>query len=124
MRKIKMGENGVTLVEILAALVLLSIVLIGFFSFFTQSATFTKHNKEKLTAVQIAEEVIADVRNGKYQDDTSIIKGDYEVNIVIEDGPADLILKKAIVTVNSLTDMGIKGSSFTTEMYFDGVLIP
>ncbi|WP_438311216.1 type IV pilus modification PilV family protein [Sporosarcina sp. FA9] len=119
MRKRKMGEKGVTLVEILATLVLLSIVLIGFFSFFTQSATFTKHNKEKLTAVQIAEDVVAKIRNSEYPDTNLEIKdySGYIVDIVIEDGPAGL--KKAEIKVETDTTTGIKGSSFTTEMYFE-----
>src|SRR5690606_7901361 len=56
------NNKGLTLVEILAALVLLSIVLITFMSFFTQSAKFTAHNQETLTAVQIGEQAVSDIR--------------------------------------------------------------
>lgn len=120
--KLKMGlrEGGLSLVEVLATLVILGIVFITFFSFFTQSATFTKHNKEKLTAVQVAEDVVASVRNGAYKVNSDFIKGDYKVTIVIENGPVNLKLKKAVITVKSLSKVGIKGSAFTTEMYFEG----
>ena len=133
-----MGEGGVTLVEILAALVILSIVFITFFSFFTQSATFTKHNKEKLTAVQIAEEVVAKVRGVKSLDkfdrmakldEYKIIGGVYVnttsyadcvVEIMVETGPVSG-LNKAVITVKTRTNVGIKDSTFITEMYFDEV---
>jgi len=112
-----MGEGGLTLVEILAALVILTIVFTAFFSFFTQSAIFTKHNKEKLTAVQVAEEVVADVRDGEFETGP-YDKDGYEVSIMIKSELVGLGLKKAVITVKSPSDVGIKGSSFITEMYF------
>ncbi|MBO0601343.1 type II secretion system protein [Sporosarcina sp. E16_3] len=133
-----MGEGGLSIVEVLAALVILSIVFIAFFSFFTQSATFTKHNKEKLTAVQIAEEVVAKVRviksldkfdemaklngykltNGVYVNSNSY--PDYEVEIKVGTGPVSG-LNKAVITVETHTNVGITDSTFKTEMYFDEV---
>lgn len=123
-QKKRLDERGMSLVEILAALVILSIVLLSFFTFFTQPAIFTKHNKEKLTAVQIAEEVVAKVRDGDYQvTNLGIIEySGYKVDIVIKDGPAGL--KKAEIKVKIDTITGIKGLSFSTEMYFDGVTPP
>lgn len=123
MKKQLQSENGMTLVELLAALVLLSIVLLAFFTFFTQSAKFTQHNKEKLTAVEVAEDVVADVRNGNYQESIEFIKNGYMVTITIEDLPINLMLKKAVITVESDFDSeeGIRNSTFITEMYFDEV---
>ena len=68
MKKQFQSESGMTLVEILAALVLLSIVLLSFFSFFTQSTKFTQHNKAKLTNVDVAEEIVAVVRNWGFKE--------------------------------------------------------
>lgn len=68
MRKYLRNNSGLTLVEILAALVILSIVLVAFMSFFTQSAKFTAHNYEKLTAVQIAEDIVSIVRTDEEPD--------------------------------------------------------
>jgi len=118
------NEKGLTLVEILAAIVILAIVLVSFSSFFLQSAKHTKYNNEKLTAVQIAEEVIADVRSEEYDkkigdlipDDTTTYH-DYIVAIEIKEGPSDL--GKAVITVTSKPAEAMKKSSFTTEMYFE-----
>jgi len=127
------GESGLTLVEVLASLVILTIVFISFFAFFTQSATFTKHNKEKLSAVDIAESVVADIRHykniskliefsrnaaGEYENTTSY--PGFKVKIEENNGPVDS-LTKAIISVETDTDIGVKGSSFTTEMYFEEV---
>ncbi|CAM3109086.1 type II secretion system protein [Filibacter tadaridae] len=121
MKKYNQDEKGVTLVEILAALVILSIVLVVFFTFFLQSAKFTQHNKEKLTAVEVAEDVVADVRNWKSKENGKYVNNSYDgydVNIVIQPGPAGL--QKARITVETFSKEGIKESSFTTEMYFGG----
>lgn len=110
-------ENGLTLVEILAALVILGIVLVSVMSFFTQSAKFTAHNNEKLTNVQVAEEVIAEVRRGVYTDDQSFNKDQYSIEIDVKPGPGDLDL--AIITVHSPVGAGIDEPKFTTQMYFE-----
>ncbi|AOV07588.1 type IV pilus modification PilV family protein [Sporosarcina ureilytica] len=116
-------ESGLTLIEVLASIVILSIVLISFSSLLLQSTKHTKYNKEKLTAVQVAEEIVAEVRSGNYQQSTTIIGSagkryeGYKIAIEIDNGPADL--KKALITVTSLPETGMKKSSFTTEMYFD-----
>ena len=116
MKRLIRNEKGLTLVEILAALVILGIVLVGVMSFFTQSAKFTAHNNEKLTNVQVAEEVIGEVRIGTYKSDTIFNKGDYAIGIDVETGPGDLEL--AIITVNSPAGAGINEPEFTTQMYF------
>jgi len=120
-KKYLQNEKGLTLVEILAAVVILAIVLVSFSNFFLQSAKHTKYNNEKLTAVQVAEEVIADVRIGKYQSEDvfPIIIGDYKVELELEGGPENLKLKKAVITVTSLSGSGIKKSPFISEMYFE-----
>jgi type IV pilus assembly protein PilA len=55
-------QNGMTLVEILAAILIMSLVLITFMALFVQSAKYTAHNRETLTSVEIAENVIGKVR--------------------------------------------------------------
>ncbi|WKA56193.1 type IV pilus modification PilV family protein [Planococcus shixiaomingii] len=128
------SEYGMTLVELLAAIVLLGIVLVAFMSFFTQSAKFTAHNHETLTAIQVAEEVVADVRgikkledlkklnntlqNRKIIDDINYLP--YIVIIEEKDAPTsvNLKLKKAVITVKSAPGAGINEPEFITEMYF------
>lgn len=134
------NEEGMTLVELLAAIVLLGIVLVAFMSFFTQSAKFTAHNHETLTAVQVAEEVVADVRNlnavialkdtknyklkNNYIEDKTTYE-QYVITVVEENlevpsqsNPVQkLLLKKAKVSVKSKPGYGINEPEFKTEMY-------
>ena len=123
------NEGGLTLVEIIVALLILSIILLSFFTFFTQSAKFTNHNKENLTAVQVAEDVVAEIRpvnsideldgytqiNGTYVN--SLTYTPFEVKITIIDGPVTE-LKKANIAVKSTSTIGIQNKEYRTEMYF------
>ncbi|WP_026572292.1 PulJ/GspJ family protein [Bacillus sp. UNC438CL73TsuS30] len=52
------SQKGLTLIEILVSIVLLSIILTSFMGFFTQSAIFTKKNEQKLGTVQTAQKFI------------------------------------------------------------------
>lgn len=47
------NKNGITLVELLAAIVILGILITGFFQFFIQSANYADHNEDKLQAVNV-----------------------------------------------------------------------
>lgn len=116
MKIYKQKEEGLTLVEILAALVILGIVLVSFMSFFSQSAKFTTFNNEKLTAVQVAEDVVASVRenNLNYQD----LYPEYKIDVVRSDGPTTN-LKHAKITVKAVTGTRTNEPGFTTEMYYE-----
>ena len=135
------NNNGLTLVEILAALVLLSIVLVAFMSFFTQSAKFTAHNYETLTAVQVGEDVVGQLRD---EEDTALLEKipctneelenreaidfikcesivdytTYNVLLFEMDGPTEG-LKKVKIIIESLEGKGINKPEFETEMYFE-----
>lgn len=115
------NQKGLTLVEILAAIVILTIVLLSFSSFFIQSAKNTQYNKEKLTSVEVAEEVVAEVRNGYFIASEKQTRNGYEVEIIITDGPDSSLpnLKKAEIKVKPDNTTGTKKSPFTTEMYFE-----
>lgn len=56
-------NKGFTLVEILVTLVILSIILLSFMSFFSQSSLFAQKNNEKLTAINLAQETIVSIKN-------------------------------------------------------------
>lgn len=116
MKKALFKENGMTLVELLAAIALLGIVLFTFMSIFTQSAKFSAHNQETLTAVQVAEEIVAEVRIGSYSDSEAFTKHGYDIELVIEEGPQNL--KLATISVKSPEGAGINSPEFTTQMYF------
>ncbi|MTT31745.1 prepilin-type N-terminal cleavage/methylation domain-containing protein [Terrilactibacillus sp. BCM23-1] len=53
------NDKGMTLIEILAAITLLSVVLISFASFFIQSGRVTTFNGVKSTALQLAQNQIS-----------------------------------------------------------------
>lgn len=137
--KLQSGQ-GMTLVELLAAIALLGIVLVTFMSFFTQSAKFAAHNQETLTAVQVAEEVVADLRDHNsigtlqgtkgyklvgslIEDKTTYNEFDTTVSqevveVPLQEGSAQKIfLNKATITVKSKPGYGIDNPEFKTEMY-------
>jgi prepilin-type N-terminal cleavage/methylation domain-containing protein len=58
MLKHKLNQDGFTLVEVLVSIVILSIVLTTFFSFFGQSLVFSGKNEEKLVAYNLAEKTM------------------------------------------------------------------
>ena len=140
MKKVLNKQNGMTLVELLAAIVLLGIVLFTFMSIFTQSAKFSAHNQETLTAVQIAEQVVADVRELKEVADLKNVKNyklitdyiedkktydNFEIKIRQEDVDisragrpvGSLVLKKAKISVKAKPGVIVEDSEFSTEMY-------
>ncbi|MFD2639234.1 prepilin-type N-terminal cleavage/methylation domain-containing protein [Piscibacillus salipiscarius] len=57
------NQKGITLIELLSSLVILSIVLIGFFSVFTQSASMQNTNEEEMIATNLARVALEDVRD-------------------------------------------------------------
>lgn len=59
-------EKGLTLIEILAALVILGIVFIGFMSIFPQMTTFNKVTETKLKTMNIAKQEMADIQSNLF----------------------------------------------------------
>jgi prepilin-type N-terminal cleavage/methylation domain-containing protein len=51
-------QRGLTLLEVLLSIVILTIVLTSFAGFFSQSALFVKKNGEKLSTSQTAQQVV------------------------------------------------------------------
>jgi prepilin-type N-terminal cleavage/methylation domain-containing protein len=52
------NQNGLTLLEVLLSIVLLTIVLTSFAGFFSQSAMFVKKNEDKLSTSQTAQQIV------------------------------------------------------------------
>jgi prepilin-type N-terminal cleavage/methylation domain-containing protein len=52
------NQRGLTLLEVLLSIVILTIVLTSFAGFFSQSALFVKKNEEKLSTSQTAQQVV------------------------------------------------------------------
>ncbi|MCM3611433.1 type II secretion system GspH family protein [Planococcus sp. MERTA32b] len=141
MRNYFKNNKGLTLVEILAALVLLSIVLITFMTFFTQSAKFTANNQETLTAVQVGEDVVSKVRDiqsleeltlepepgfefEKFDGDENLVSSetfhsDYYISIKKEGSLVASKLQRVEITVLPKKETIKSSSPFTTEMYIE-----
>lgn len=121
---IKQNEKGLTLIEVLASLVILSIVLISFSSLLLQATKHTKYNKEKLTEVDVAEQVIGDIRGEtSYQSilertETTYYPEDYSVELSCKKGPNQL--NEATVKVEAISQASQKKSAFITQTYFKG----
>ncbi|MFP5106506.1 type IV pilus modification PilV family protein [Neobacillus sp. C211] len=52
------NEKGVTLIEVLVSIVLLSIIFLSFMSFFPQMGLMNNQNQDKAKAINIAKEVL------------------------------------------------------------------
>jgi len=86
-------EKGITLVEIIVSIALLTIVLTIFASFLTQSSLFTKKNEEGIIAVNLARLVLDELKqypqsfpDGEVVYETFNIEGKPNITAVNEDG--------------------------------------
>jgi prepilin-type N-terminal cleavage/methylation domain-containing protein len=52
------NQDGLTLLEVLLSIVILTIILTSFAGFFSQSAMFVKKNEEKLNTSQTAQQIV------------------------------------------------------------------
>lgn len=52
------NQKGMTLLEVLLSIVILTIVLTSFAGFFSQSALFVKKNEEKMNTFQTAQQIV------------------------------------------------------------------
>lgn len=116
------NEKGLTLVEVIAGVVLLSIVLLSFFAFFTNAATFNAKNNDNISANNVVREHIANFTE-QYNGETWVITStgftqvpgspnlyqkvfdhnDYKVQIMIDKTPdsstSASVLRKVEVSV-------------------------
>ncbi|MBB6455053.1 type II secretory pathway pseudopilin PulG [Salirhabdus euzebyi] len=63
MKKILQSEKGLTLVELIAAFVIITILLISFFSFFSQGAKYSEINDDSIKASNLARQVLEELRS-------------------------------------------------------------
>lgn len=79
------GESGLTLVEVLAALVILSIVFIGFMMIFPQMTLFNKKTETKLETMNFARQEMAYIQSIPFVSDNPLnvdeIKVKYRLGI-------------------------------------------
>ena len=69
-------DKGFTLVEILAALVILGIVFVGFMTVFLQMTLFNEKTDDKLVTMNLAKQELAEMQNnpGFFDDKTRLEK--------------------------------------------------
>ncbi|WP_080844597.1 type II secretion system protein [Cytobacillus gottheilii] len=65
-KKILSSTKGLTLIEVLASLTILSIVLIGIMSFFTQAFSYTSKNETKTAAINVARNALMYIENQSF----------------------------------------------------------
>ncbi|MEK3981051.1 prepilin-type N-terminal cleavage/methylation domain-containing protein [Psychrobacillus sp. FSL K6-2836] len=68
-----LNQRGLSLIEILAAVVLLMIIIVGFLSFFAQATSHSRITEDKLTAINLAEKVLVEIK----RDPTMVIEDKY-----------------------------------------------
>jgi|GEM_PF-6577991 len=135
MKRLIQNERGISLVEILAAVVILGIVLVSVMTFFTQSAKFTASNHETLTAVQVGEEVVAKVRGVRSLTDLTVspqkftgnatkvtsttLHPEYTITIEKTQGVVKSKLQKVRIVVLAKNNASKPNSAFTTEMFYE-----
>ncbi|MBK5251970.1 MAG: type II secretion system protein [Peptostreptococcaceae bacterium] len=57
------NEKGITLIELLVSLVVLSILLVSFYGIFTNAAKLDIRSKNEMTANYLAQQIVAEVKN-------------------------------------------------------------
>jgi len=63
------NHKGFSLIEVLAAIVILTIVLTSFIGFFSQSIILSTQTEDELTAVNVAEKVLTEIKEEESQID-------------------------------------------------------
>lgn len=109
------NKNGVTLIELLASLVLLSIVIISFLSFFSQSMMFSVKVEDKLTAINVAERALNDFKYERINVDNP----DYiiidETTALFKVNNKDYYIRHSIVSTN----VDLKLTTLYVQIYVD-----
>jgi prepilin-type N-terminal cleavage/methylation domain-containing protein len=82
-------SDGFTLIEVLASIVILSLLLTSFFQFFIFSQKTTASNKEKLVAINVAQSAIEEIRDGKFSEITDKAKTTGTIYPKTYEGPAN-----------------------------------
>lgn len=65
-------ERGYSLIEVVAAIVIIGIVLLGFSQMFIQSNKIAHKNNEKLVTVNLADAMLASLKHGSLTKDSTI----------------------------------------------------
>lgn len=95
MKQLK-NERGFTLIEVVASLVIITIVLISFSQLFVQSNKTANYNNEKLTTINLADAALVKLKSLPLTKDTSITDVNSYLIDSIESNPQKMKPVKAI----------------------------
>lgn len=117
MEKLPGNEKGLTLIEVLASIVLLSIVIVSFLSLFPQITNFNDSTEENLQAAAVAKEVRVLVKEEGMDistpQKTSFLSNETLTNL------DDTILHKGEYNDFSVEVTIWKNKKYTSEVYED-----
>lgn len=71
------NNRGFTLVEVLISIIILGVIITGFFQFFLFSQKTTTCNQEKLVAINIAQTVLEQIKEDAHTDGDPVQKSPY-----------------------------------------------
>ncbi|WBL14002.1 type IV pilus modification PilV family protein [Sutcliffiella sp. NC1] len=110
------SETGLTLLEVLLSIVILSVVVIGLLGFFAQTILLSSRVEDRMTALNIAEEVLLEYKlNKEYQEEVIINNKTYYSRVFELDNTSSLGLTPLKVEVYSMNDFS--SSSYITGVY-------
>ena len=66
------NQKGISLLEVLLSITLLSIVLLVFWGYFVQSSTNTSRNEHNASAGQLSQEILSKVITSNFEDDLTL----------------------------------------------------
>jgi type II secretory pathway pseudopilin PulG len=115
MNKLKLNnEKGITLVEILASVTILSIILISLMGFFTQMGMMNKNNGDKTQAINTAKQVLLEWKDSSTlknklanANPSSVLSPEVEINSVKYNFSEDSTFFK-FESTNTSTKLSIK----------------
>ncbi|RSL32377.1 prepilin-type N-terminal cleavage/methylation domain-containing protein [Salibacterium salarium] len=120
MKKNRCNQTGLTLIEVLASITILSIVTLTFLSFFSQSMIFSERTEDELTAVNAAEKVMNIVKNNppafEYPEEVIVVNEKQYYTEVEKSPQNELGLRKVHVKIFTNPDYN-SGSKPTSELY-------
>jgi prepilin-type N-terminal cleavage/methylation domain-containing protein len=78
------SQNGMTVIEIIVALGILGIVVVGVMGFFTDSFKYQARNQQSVKAQKLVYEAMEELKSTKYIDNTYITQFDAGEDIPLE----------------------------------------
>lgn len=116
LRSIFRREEGLTLIEVAAALVILSIISLYFLSYFTNNATYSKITNQRLSATQLANAKLHECQSLGFTALQGLGCGTQSYNVLGEDPTPDKpAFYTALTSVRSGPSEGIVSITVTVK---------